>query len=217
MKKVVIIHTSFVSVDDLKKRFARIVPEVCVNHIVDDSLLEEVSANGKITPRIIERMTSYFLNARLIGADLVFNQCSSVRFAARIAALNVDIPMISIDEVMAENAVGLGRKIALIATVGSTIDPSQKLLEDKAIQHGLNVVVTPYLVDGALEFLMGGDREKHNRLVIEKIKSIEDDNDVIVLAQGSMVALIPLLNDIKKPVLSSPELGVQKVREILGL
>ncbi len=217
MKKVVVVHTSFVSVDDLKKRFARILPEVKVNHIVDDSLLEEVSAKGQITPGIIERMTKHFLNAKSIGADVIFNQCSSVRFAAEIAARNVNVPMISVDEAMAETAVSMGRRIALIATVNSTIEPSKSLLMDKAKQEGRDVFVTPYLVDGALELLMGGDREKHNQLVIEKIESIEDENDVIVLAQGSMVAMIPLLGDIKKPVLSSPELGVQKVRQILGI
>jgi len=42
-----------------------------------------------------------------------------------------------------------------------------------------------------------------------------DECDVVVLAQGSMTALLPLLADPKKPVFTSPELGVRKARKIL--
>ena len=38
---------------------------------------------------------------------------------------------------------------------------------------------------------------------------------MVVLAQGSMVVLLPELADIQKPVLSSPELGVRKARQLL--
>ena len=41
MKKVVIIHTSFISMDTLNKLFAEIVPEAKVHNIVDDTLLPE--------------------------------------------------------------------------------------------------------------------------------------------------------------------------------
>ena len=57
----------------------------------------------------------------------------------------------------------------------------------------------------------------HNQLVLEKIKKLDGKCDVIVLAQGSMIVLLPYLKDIKTPVLSSPELGVRRMRKILGL
>ena len=217
MKKVVIVHTSFVSVEDLKERFARLIPEVSVNHIVDDSLLAEVSQNGAITPNITERMVTYFREAKAVGADLIFNQCSSVGLAAGIAAKTVDVPVLRVDEAMAEKAVSLGSRIAVIATVSSTVHPSTQIVLDKAALIGKDVTVTPYLVDGALATLMSGDRETHNRLVKDAILQAQEVNDVIVLAQGSMVVMLPFLSDIKIPVLSSPELGVLKARELLGL
>ena len=39
-KKVVIIHTSDVSVKDLNNLFAELAPDVCVRNIIDDSLPE---------------------------------------------------------------------------------------------------------------------------------------------------------------------------------
>jgi hypothetical protein len=38
---------------------------------------------------------------------------------------------------------------------------------------------------------------------------------VIVLAQGSMIVLLEELKHIQKPVLTSPRLGVEKVKELL--
>ena len=42
MKKVAVIHTSPVSLNELKALFAEILPEVEMINIIDDSLLEEV-------------------------------------------------------------------------------------------------------------------------------------------------------------------------------
>jgi len=49
------------------------------------------------------------------------------------------------------------------------------------------------------------------------VEAAAETCDVVVLAQGSMTVLLPLLGHIKKPVLTSPRLGVERVKEILGL
>ena len=85
-KKVAIIHTSFVSVDDLKGLFQEIVPDAELYNIVDDSLLREVLRNGGVTEGVRQRMIQYAKHAESIGVDLVFNQCSSVGEAADEAA-----------------------------------------------------------------------------------------------------------------------------------
>ena len=41
------------------------------------------------------------------------------------------------------------------------------------------------------------------------------ESDVIVLAQGSMIGLLPELKDLGVPVLSSPESGVKRTARIL--
>jgi hypothetical protein len=216
-KKVVIIHTSFVSVEALNDLFREIIPEIEVRNIVDDSLLPEVVANGSITPGIVQRITAYAQQAENWGADVILNQCSSVGEAADIAAGSIHVPYIKVDQAMAEKAVQLGSRIAVVATVASTLGPSCRLVEAAAARSGKNVQVTGYLVDGALDILIKEkNREKHNQLVREKIEGLADQVDVIVLAQGSMIVLLPELQHITKPVLTSPRLGVEKIREILN-
>lgn len=217
-KKVAVIHTSFVSVNDLKALFQEILPEVEMMNIVDDSLLAEVSSVGHITPAIVRRISAYALQAEALGADLIFNQCSSVGEAVNLVRPMLHIPYLKVDEAMAEEAVRLGSRISVVATVKSTVGPSTRLVEQAAEKAGKKAAVRRCLVDGALDILMKeGNKEKHNRLVLEAIHKAEADSDVIVLAQGSMIGLIPLLGDVKIPVLTSPRLGVERVKQTLGL
>nr|WP_326184585.1 aspartate/glutamate racemase family protein [uncultured Oscillibacter sp.] len=160
-------------------------------------------------------MCKYFDNAQRLGADLVFTQCSSVGDAALIAARTVSVPLLRIDEAMVEKAVSLGKRIGVVATVGSTVTPSCGLIREKAEAAGKEVEIIPYLVDGALNVLMREGNEKHNDLVMDTVKKCAAECDVVVLAQGSMTVLLPRLEGMEKPVFTSPELGVRKAREVL--
>lgn len=216
-KKVAVVHTSLVSMADIKQYFARIVPEAELMHIVDDSLLEEVKTTGHITPFIIRRMCCYYQLADQSGVDLIFNQCSSVGEAADIAAQTISTPVLKVDEPMARRAVELGRRIAVIATVGSTMAPSCRLVEKQAALLNKEVQIRQYLVDGALDVLMKEGPEKHNQMVISTVEKAAEEADVVVLAQGSMIALEPLLQHIQVPVLTSLRLGVERARQMLNL
>ena len=216
MKKIYIIHTSLVSHDDLQNLFHEIIPEAEIFNIVDDSLLHDVMANGGVNEKITGCVCYYFLAGDRNGADLIFNQCSSVGKAADVAKQLVSIPVVKVDEAMAEKAVSEGKKIGVVATVKCTMRPSCDLVLEKAAEMGEKVEVVEYLVDGALDILMKEkNREKHNELVLGMIKKAEAECDIILLAQGSMVVLLPLLEDTKKQVLTSPRLGVEKARKVL--
>ncbi len=216
MTKVYIVQTSSVSQAELNALFAELVPDAKVHNIVDDSLLHDVMQNGGITEKVVARMCAYFQAAANNGADLIFNQCSSVGEAADIAARLVSVPVVKIDSAMAEKALTLGQKIGVVATVKSTMKPSCNLIRSAALAAGKSVEVVEYLVDGALEVLMKEkNRDKHNALVLTTVKKAEAECDVIVLAQGSMTVLLTELGDIRKPVLTSPRLGVEMARDVL--
>ena len=216
MKKVYIIQTSLVSHAELNALFAELVPDAKVHNLVDDSLLYDVMQNGGINDKVISRMCSYFQAAANNGADLIFNQCSSVGEAADIAARLVSVPVLKIDSPMAQRAVEIGTKIGVVATVQSTMFPSCNLIRAKAAEAGKTVEIVEYLVDGALTVLLKeNNRAKHNAMVLDSVKRAEAECDVIVLAQGSMTVLLPELKGINKPVLTSPRLGVERAREIL--
>lgn len=214
--KIVMIHTSPVSLNELKALVAELVPDAELVNIIDDSLLEEVKAANGLTPAVIARMCSYVRIADTLEPDLIFNQCSSVGEAFDIARKQTSTPTLKVDEPMAERAVELGGTIGVIATVASTMQPSCNLIRQKAAEAGKSVEIREYLVAGALDILMKEkDVEKHNRLVLEEIRKAEQSCDVVVLAQGSMTALLPHLGACTKPVLTSPRMAIARIRELL--
>lgn len=216
--KIVVIHTSLVSVDTLKKLFAGIIPEAEVFNIIDESLLDEVKKAGKVTPCIQSRMNNYVLNAALLKPDLIFNQCSSVGEAFDCACRQTDIKTLKIDVPMAEKAVGLcpeGGRISVVATVASTLGPSLRVVEKAAADSGRRAEIFPVLIDGALTTLMNGGRAEHDALVKKAVQKAAEDSDVIVLAQGSMYGMPEVIGDVGRPVLTSPRLAVERARQML--
>lgn len=219
-KKVVVINTSFVSKDTLNYLFGEILPGVEIRHIVDDSLLAEVMQNEGVTPGVQARMCAYVMQAASLKPDLIFNQCSSVGEAFDNAIKQINCKTLKIDQPMAEECVKLcpdGGKIAVVATVSSTVAPSVRLVENEVKLSGKSIEVKSYLVKDALKILMSPNgQQKHNDLVMAEIKKAAGECDVIDLCQGSMFVLEPLLSEIKKPVLTSPRLAIEKIKEILG-
>ena len=216
-KIVAIIHTSDVTLKYLNNLFFELAPDIVIRNIVDDSLLQEVIDNGGITKGVIKRICTYAVLAEnTIGANLIFTQCSSVGEAADIAVKLVRIPLVKIDERMAEVACKTGTKIGVVATLPTTLGPTVRLIEKTAKDLNKEISITEKLSEGAFQLLRKGNIKKHNQMVIEAIKELSNIVDVIVCAQGSMVTLLDELGEIIIPVLTSPRLGVEHVIDSLN-
>lgn len=217
-KKIVLMHTSMISFDVFNKLFAEIIPGAEISNIVDEDLLATLNKNRGITESIIQRICNYIIFSEACGADLIFSQCSSTRTAIKCARKMVKIPIVMVDDGMAEKAASIGSRIGIVATAAATLKPTSSALNDVAEKTGKSIIIKEYLADGALGILMKEKNvEKHNKLVLDLIDKAVEENDVVVLAQGSMITLLPYLGNTKVPVLTSPRLGVEKVREVLGL
>jgi Asp/Glu/hydantoin racemase len=213
-KKVVVIYTFPQAMDDFKKLFAQYVPEVEMINLADDSLLQEALTNKGVTPAARERYLQYALIAERLGADVILNQCSSYTECADWAAQALRIPILKIDAPMAREANRLGKKIAVIVTAISSLGPSSRLV---ASFGGPDTVVTSCYVEGAYDALLQGDWDRHDALVIAAVEQAAQDNEVIVMAQGSMARLLPQLQHIERPILTSSDSGVQQLRGALKL
>ncbi|MCE5343438.1 MAG: aspartate/glutamate racemase family protein [Eubacteriales bacterium] len=217
MKKMAIIHTSFVSVNDLAALCKEILPGVAVTNIVDDSLLPEVRENGGLTKNVTRRICAYAVEAQQMGCDAILNQCSSVGEAVDVARELINIPYVKVDEPMAEKAAAIGGRIAVIATVPTTLGPSCRLVESAVRKLGTKAEVIPVYVDGAFDVLLKQGSEAHNAMLINRIREVAKTADCIVLAQGSMVCVAPMLADMPVPVFTSPRLGIERMKDVLGV
>jgi Asp/Glu/hydantoin racemase len=216
MRTVVVVHTGPATVQPIKQQFQQILPDVRVVNIMDDSLLNDVMAAGHLTEAVTGRIFSYMQLGQQMGAVALLNACSSVGEAASAARPAISIPLIKIDDVMSERAVATGSRIGVVATVKTTLEPTVRLIRAKAAAAGKSIDVTEALAEGAFQALLDGKSEVHDEIVKRTIESLADKVDVIVLAQVSMARLVPALAGMKVPVLSSPQSGVEAVRDALA-
>lgn len=215
MKTVVVVHTGPATVQPIKDQFKEILPGVRVVNIMDDSLLNDAITAGHLTEAVTGRIFTYMQLGQQMGASVLLNACSSVGEAASVARHTVSIPIVKIDDSMASIAVGMGPRIGVVATVRTTLEPTIRLIQQKASEKNIHLEITEALAEGAFEALLSGNPEMHDEIVKSKIISLASDVDVIVLAQVSMARLIKSLGSLKVPVLSSPRSGVEAVRDIL--
>ena len=201
---VCILQTSFAKREDTIAFLKERVPGIQVEFITDSTLLKDVRKNGGPSQAVIDRMTLYAKAAEISGADMIINSCSTVGEVADLYAKEVTIPVRKIDDPMAKEAAGLGTRIALIATVETTLGPSQRLIEKYGREMGKTMECTQFVQTAAWEALQAGNPQEHNRILMSEIRRLDTMGfDAIVMAQVSMRALLPELTDVKTPILCS--------------
>ena len=93
--------------------------------------------------------------------------------------------------------------------------PTVRLIKKKAEKMHKDVRITEKLCEGAFDLLRSGEKKVHNEIVINAIKELTKKVDVIICAQGSMVALLAELGETPVPVLTRLRLRVERAIEVL--
>jgi aspartate/glutamate racemase len=217
MTRLTIIHTSPATLEPLKALAGELLPAVEVTNILDDSILPQLARNGGDVNQVADRLIQYARFAEQAGADVILNACSSVGEVVARMQSSVQVPVVRVDEALAEAAVARGITIGVAATLATTLNPTTRLLEAKAKEAGKSVALQPLLIASAYERLMMGDKEGHDNLLVEALAGLARSTDVVVLAQASMARVLPRLPEVERgKVLSSPRLGMQRVRQVLA-
>jgi Asp/Glu/hydantoin racemase len=228
--RVFLLHTVPGLVEPFTRLVADAVPGAEVTHLVDESLLAATIAHGML-PRTRLRVVEHVAYAERCGAGAVLVTCSSIGEAAEAARPFTGIPVYRVDAPMAAEAVrlaagvtgagggaragdGRGGRIGVVATLGSTLEPTRRLVERAAAEAGVPAEVVASVCEGAFAALKAGDGARHDRLVAGELRRVAGEVDVLVLAQASMSRIVDGLpaGEIGIPVLSSPASGVRQLR-----
>lgn len=211
--KLGLIHTSKVLIPVFEVLCEELLPSVEVLHIADDSLIKDAIAQGSLSDSIVERLQAHVRKAEQAGVHAIMVTCSSMGPAIEASREIAKVPLIRVDQAMAELAVSKASRIGVIATVTTTLRPTADLIERQARMAGKPVTVVMTLCDGAFEKLLAGDVEMHDRMVTEKLMALVSNVDIIVLAQASMARVATRLTSEQCPipVLSSPKLAVESL------
>ena len=215
-KKVGFVHTVLALADRFKQQMAEFFPDVRAFHIVDESLLHDLLESGELTSSIIRRLSAHVILAREGGADLIMVTCSSTSPGVDVVRKLVDVPVLKIDDPMAEKAVEMAESIGVLATAKTTLIPSTELIKSKARIKEKSVKIESILCGKAFDSLLQGDKEGHDRLVKDAALGLAKKIEVLVLAQASMSHLATEIEKASKtPVLTSPKLAMDAIGRLL--
>jgi aspartate/glutamate racemase len=214
---VVAIYTGKGLSEPFEQLFRERVPAARLVNIVDDGLIREVIEAGKVTPAVRRRLVSYYMIAEGMGARAIVNTCSSVGEVAEWARPLVSVPLLRIDEPMAKVAIGISERIAVLATLATTLEPTVSLVRRQARLLGKEVQVSESLAEGAYQALVQGRPEEHDQLLLDAAVRAAQSAQTLVLAQGSMWRMQQRLQQATGiNVLASPPLCVEELRALMA-
>lgn len=197
--------------EEVKKQ----VGEAELYSLQDPSILAETREAGYVTPGAAARLVAMYMKAVCEGCDAILNLCSSVGEAAdsvQTTAAYIGVPIVRVDEEMCREAVRRGKRIGVMATLPTTLEPTRNTIRRMSRECGRTVELTDCLVEGAF----GLNQEEFRQRMAESAGTIADSVDVIVFAQGSMAYCEQYISDLyQKTVLSSPRFGAAELRKAL--
>ena len=181
----------------------------------DSSILADVRAAGYVTTAPAARLIGMYMKAAEEGCEAMLNLCSSVGEVAdcvQSVAKYIGVPIVRVDEEMCREAVRLGKRVGVMATLPTTLEPTKGTVTRVAREMGRHVDLVDCLVDGAF----GLDQDQFKQRLTDAAREIIDQVDVIVLAQGSMAYAEEHLRGVfGKPFLGSPRFGAAELKKAL--
>ena len=191
--RIAIIHALRHSAPPIEAAFARLWPEARLMNLIDDSLSADLARDGRLTEDMTRRFLTLARYAASTGAQGILFSCSAFGPPIETCARDLaPMPVLKPNEAMIEEAVKHGSRIGLLATL------------------------VPKLAEGALAALDRGDAAKHGRLAAEAARALADC-DAIALGQFSLARAAPLVAQVTgKPVLTTPESAVRKLKALLA-
>ncbi len=210
------IHTVPTVYSTFGSLLAERIPDVSITNTVDEFLASDAEEQGQMTPTNRSRFFALLKTSEATGAAAIVVTCSTLSPIVEELRQYIGIPIVTIDEAMLSEAIRIGDRILVVATAHSTIGPTTEHLHIQARVTGKNASVSTIVCSEAYVAIKNRDTEAHDRSVLAALEQTEDI-DVIVLAQASMAHLEEAVRDLTgKPVVSSPERCITKLRSVLG-
>lgn len=184
--------------------------------VADPSVLADIRAAGRVYAQPAARLISMYMRAIGEGCDAILNVCSSVGDVAdtmRDVSRLIGVPIVRVDEDMCREAVRIGERVVVAATLRSTLDPTRNTLLRVASEAGRRVELVDCLVDGGF----GKSGDDFCAEMIDRLRAVSNGADVILFAQASMADCERAVGEaFGVPVLSSPRFGAAALASALA-
>ena len=216
MKSIALIHTVKTVANSFEQKLKDYVGEpVKIHNLWDDFLANNPNEIGEFTIENRCRLYNDIKSAEMTGADMIVVTCSTLTPVVNMIHPFVKVPLIAIDDAMGRKAVTYGDKILVLATAGSTEGPMREKLNAEAAKLNKTIQIDFKANAEAFQAMKVVQMDRHDAILLDMAKNISG-YDCVVLAQASMAHLDQKIEEICKiPVLSSPGLCMEQVKETL--
>ncbi len=174
------LHTAEQHVATFEGLLAQQSPTTPRQHVVREDLLEHIRTQGD-TPELHQHV---FAAVNMLARDAEVIVCTCSSLGAIAENLDLAIPVLRIDRALAEAAIKQGKRILVLATLESTVEPTSCLFSEINQQRGNQVDINIVLCKGAWEAFARGDSETYAKRIAETAQQHCQKHpcDVIALA-----------------------------------
>lgn len=217
MRKLALLHTVPSVLASFPALVRESVGEVDIYNTFDDYLVIDTNRNNGTFGQVnVERLYSLMRVLEKTDADLLLASCSSLTPALEGMRWMFSKPLVCIDGEMLRQTVAGGPRVLVVASNASASNASGRSLELVSAREGKKLDVEFVVVDAAFKALLAGDREGHDRLIVEAVAGTRD-KDTIMLAQASIAHLQDRVAEATGiRTLSSPGLCMEELRRVMG-
>jgi Asp/Glu/hydantoin racemase len=213
-KRIFILHPTSLTVEPIEAAFRRNWPQARRLNLVDESLYDELDADGTITPAIRRRIRLRFEYCVEARADAIMFNGTTFGPAVDDARADLPVPVLKPIEALASDILASGRKFVVLSASKRSIPVI--LAEIEAATAGHAITLEGRWVADAREAIMSGDVEKHDRLVVEAAEAVVDC-DAVVLGQVPMASAGGRIKPRPgRAVLTSPDSAVLRLKKHFG-
>lgn len=213
--RIFLVHAVDVSMAPASSSFKQQWPEANIINVLEESLAVDMLADGKMTPRMIERFSRLGQYCVDSGADGILFTCSAFGEAINHLKTQQSIPILTSNQAMFEELLERGGSIAMLTTFGPSLQTLRDELSLMMQERGVEVQVDSFMVEGALDALLARDQAQHDLLIAEQINRLYEYS-TIVLGQFSMAAAAnhPAIRT-QARVMTTPDSAVRKLKRFL--
>jgi Asp/Glu/hydantoin racemase len=214
-RKAGVVHAGCFNVSLFGKLTAEIMPDVEVVHLVDEGL---PSLSGERSrDLVIRRLRWLSFFAEESGAEVVMLTCTAFGRLVDDVKDAVSIPVLSVLEIIIDEAMDLGDRIGILGTHPGTLASTPKIIQEQAALRKKTVEVKTSLCPGAFDALRRDDLATHDQIVLNHLVKLMDKVGVIIMPQPSIERVLEQVPeaDHKVLILSSARLSVRRLKEKL--
>jgi len=214
IKRIGLVHSVIPAIRAVEDAFYKIWPAARTTSIYDQSTYQDLGPDRSLTPEIYRRIAALLRYSADCGTDAVLVTGSLFGPAAVKGRKALDIPVLTSFDGLIDEALAQGTRFNMIATDPGTNRMLEAELRERAEAAGKDVELNAVYVPEAMGLLQGGDREGHDKLVVEAAADA-GACDAILLGQFSMGPTKPLVEKrTGRPVLDAPEAAVRKLQAL---